>query len=77
MRFIGINEMYGFFSYSEEELRKPKEAYDCSAIIESMTDKDSWNKIVDKILSMPCYLYGCNMENSAFEIIEKELEQYI
>lgn len=39
--------------------------------------KDSWNKIVDKILSMPCYLYGCNMENSAFEIIEKELEQYI
>ena len=53
MRFIGINEMYGFFSYSEEELRKPKEAYDCSAIIESMTDKDSWNKPVSILESLP------------------------
>lgn len=39
--------------------------------------KDSiepWNRIVDKILELPIYYYGCNMEQEAVTTLKKRLE---
>ena len=38
------------------------------------SNKELWNSIIDKILELPIYSYGCNMEYEAFEVINKELE---
>lgn len=35
---------------------------------------DGWNTIVDKILELPIYYYGCNMEEEAVTILKKRLE---
>ncbi|MDE6655973.1 MAG: hypothetical protein K2J85_03180, partial [Anaeroplasmataceae bacterium] len=35
---------------------------------------DSWNKIVDKILELPIYYYGCTMEEEAVTTLKKRLE---
>lgn len=43
----------------------------------SINNKDRWNKIVDKILELPIYRYGCNMEYEAFKIINEALEEKI
>lgn len=40
------------------------------------TNKDIWNKIVDRMLELPILYYGCNMEDDAFYTIKKELEKY-
>lgn len=34
---------------------------------------DIWNKVIDKILERPIYLYGCNMEDEAFEVLNERL----
>ena len=41
----------------------------------TINNKETWNKIIDKLLELPIYLYGCNMEYEAFETICKELER--
>lgn len=38
-------------------------------------NKNSWNLVIDEILELPIYLYGCNMESEAFEIICRKLEE--
>ncbi|MDE6660440.1 MAG: hypothetical protein K2J93_01285, partial [Anaeroplasmataceae bacterium] len=35
---------------------------------------EAWNVIVDKILELPIYYYGCNMEEEAVTILKKRLE---
>ncbi|MCM1131743.1 MAG: hypothetical protein NC310_07730 [Roseburia sp.] len=35
---------------------------------------DSWNTIVDKILELPIYYYGCNMEKEAVTVLKNRLE---
>lgn len=35
---------------------------------------EAWNMIVDKILSLPIYYYGCNMEEDAVITLKKRLE---
>ncbi len=34
---------------------------------------DSWNKMVDKILELPIYYYGCNMEEDAVNVLKERL----
>lgn len=34
---------------------------------------DKWNNIVDKILELPIYLYGCNMESDAFKVLNERI----
>lgn len=41
----------------------------------SEENKEYWNQITDRLLEVPMYLYGCNMENEAFEIIKNRLEK--
>nr|MCR5350277.1 hypothetical protein [Acholeplasmatales bacterium] len=36
-------------------------------------NKDLWNKITDKLIMLPCYRYGCNMEKEAFDLINERL----
>ena len=43
----------------------------------TINNKETWNKIIDKLLELPIYLYGCNMEYEAFETICKELERIL
>ncbi|MDE5856152.1 MAG: hypothetical protein K2H06_03800, partial [Anaeroplasmataceae bacterium] len=38
---------------------------------------EAWNKIVDKILELPTYYYGCNMEEEAVITLKKRLEMDI
>ena len=37
------------------------------------TNMDKWNKIIDKMLELPIYYYGCNMEEDAYEIIKERI----
>lgn len=41
----------------------------------TISNKAVWNQIIDKLLELPIYLYGCNMEYEAFDTICKELER--
>lgn len=34
---------------------------------------EKWNKIVDKLLMLPIYYYGCNMEEEAFSVIKERI----
>lgn len=45
--------------------------------IEALSDENQqhWNSIVDRLLELPMYSYGCNMENEAFEVIKNRLEK--
>ncbi len=36
-------------------------------------NEEKWNKIVDKLLELPIYYYGCNMEKEAFEVIKERI----
>ena len=36
-------------------------------------NKEKWEKIIDKMLELPIYYYGCNMEKEAFEVIEERI----
>ena len=38
-------------------------------------NKDKWNNIVDKILELPIYYYGCNMEYEAFKLINERIDK--
>ena len=38
-------------------------------------NKDKWNNIVDKILELPIYYYGCNMEYDAFKVINERIDK--
>ncbi|MGM9970469.1 MAG: hypothetical protein ACI35S_08760 [Anaeroplasma sp.] len=40
----------------------------------TVKNKNNWNMIIDKLLELPIYYYGCNMEYAAFEMINKEVE---
>lgn len=35
---------------------------------------NSWNILVDHLLDLPMYYYGCNMEQEAVEVLKKRLE---
>lgn len=35
---------------------------------------DKWNKIIDKILDLPCYLLGCNISKAAVDLLKGEIE---
>ncbi|MDE6241004.1 MAG: hypothetical protein K2M08_01135 [Anaeroplasmataceae bacterium] len=35
---------------------------------------DAWNEVVDKILELPIYYYGCNMEEGAVTTLKERLE---
>lgn len=37
-------------------------------------NEEKWNKIVDKLLELPIYYYGCNMEEDAFNVIKERIE---
>lgn len=37
------------------------------------TNKDKWNKIIDKMLELPIYYYGCNMEEDAFNTLKERI----
>ena len=41
----------------------------------SLDNKDRWNNIVDKLVTLPIYRYGCNMEKEAFDVINKIVEE--
>ena len=45
--------------------------------IELPTDlnKEIWDKITDKMLNLPIYYYGCNMEKEAFDVIEERISE--
>ena len=34
---------------------------------------DKWNKIVDKLLELPIYHFGCNMEEEAFKLLNERI----
>ncbi len=34
---------------------------------------ETWNRIVDKILELPIYYYGCNMEENAVNVVKERL----
>ena len=34
---------------------------------------DKWNNIVDKLLELPIYYYGCNMEEDAFKVLNERI----
>ena len=34
---------------------------------------DKWNKIVDKLLELPIYHFGCNMEQEAFKLLNERI----
>ncbi len=38
---------------------------------------ESWNKIVDRILELPIYYYGCNMEEEAVKVVKERLGEDI
>lgn len=38
---------------------------------------NNWNKIVDKILELPIYYYGCNMEEAAVNVLRERLAEDI
>lgn len=35
---------------------------------------ENWNQMVDKVLELPIYYYGCNMEKDAVDTLKKRLE---
>ena len=34
---------------------------------------DNWNKMIDEIISVPMYRYGCNMTDEAYSVLNKRL----
>ena len=34
---------------------------------------DKWNRIVDKLLELPIYHFGCNMEQEAFKLLNERI----
>ena len=36
-------------------------------------NKEKWEKIIDKMLELPIYYYGCNMEEEAYEVLKERI----
>lgn len=56
----------------------PKEAFRLLLVQLSsinFNNQELWNKITDKLLNLPCYYLGCNMEKDAFDTILKAMEE--
>ncbi len=43
----------------------------------SIENKSNWSFMIDKLLELNIYYYGCNMEPDAFEVIYKEIKENI
>ena len=46
-------------------------------VVPSDNNKDKWNKIVDKILELPIFYYGCNMEYEAYQVIKERIDEIV
>lgn len=46
-------------------------------VIPNDSNKDKWNKIVDKLLELPILYYGCNMEYDAYRICKERIDEIV
>lgn len=46
-------------------------------VVPNDSNKDKWNRIIDKILELPILYYGCNMEYEAFSTIRERIDEIV
>ena len=44
-------------------------------VVPNDSNKEKWNRIVDKILELPILYYGCNMEKEAFTTLRERIDE--
>ena len=44
-------------------------------VLPTMENKELWNKIMDKLLELPIFLLGCNMEKDAYLTLKKGIDE--
>ena len=46
-------------------------------VVPNDSNKEKWNRIVDKILELPILYYGCNMEKEAFTTLRERIDEIV